>query len=108
MTAATTTLREALRPYESGRLAEALVLLEELPAAPVELDAAAWTASARARRTADPIAPSSISGAAIEWIDLARDRLRSELGLSVIPGVVPVSLAIRTALDLLAGAPVLA
>lgn len=48
----------------------------------------------------DPDAPITAAGAVADWISLACDRLRKELGEDVI-AVVPVAMALKTALSLM-------
>ncbi len=82
-------LREALHCYAGGHG-------DPLP------DHPAWDVATVERRADAPAAPATVSAAVRDWIELARDRLRHELGEDV-PAAVPVPLALTTALDLLGG-----
>lgn len=89
----------ALDAYEAGNLREALNLLVGLGEPPgFDLASPEGEAIVGARcRAVDRPLPA----AALEWITLARDRLRFELGDSAGPAVVPVTLALGTALGCL-------
>jgi len=104
MKTATAILREALHYYLAGNPAEALRTLEVIPAADPLPESLAWVATECERRAAAPAAPSTISAAARDWVELARDRLRRELGADVVAPV-PVPLALGTAIALIEQAP---
>lgn len=87
----------ALHHYTAGRLAEALELLDELPGAEPLLAHPSWEATRLERRLA---AGTAMTAALRDWLELARDRIRQEMGEDLI-AVVPVPLALTTALRLL-------
>ncbi|MDI9620964.1 MAG: hypothetical protein QM379_03710 [Acidobacteriota bacterium] len=95
-------LREALHCYAAGHVADALRVLDAIPAGDPLPDHPAWDVATVERRADAPAAPATVSAAVRDWIELARDRLRHELGEDV-PAAVPVPLALTTALDLLGG-----
>lgn len=89
----------ALDAYEAGNLREALNCLVGLGEPPVfDLDSPEGEAimGARARALDRPL-----PAAALEWVALARDRLRFELGDSAGPAIVPVPVSLNTALGCL-------
>ena len=98
----TAVLQEALHLYASGRLGDALHALDVVPDGDPLPDHPAWDVAEVERRAATPDAPSTVSAAVRDWVELARDRLRRELGEDV-PAAVPVPLALMTALELLQG-----
>jgi len=104
MKTATSIIREALHYYRAGRLAEALKALEVLPPPDPLPESLAWVATECERRAAAPAAPSTISAAARDWVALAQDRLRRELGEDVVAPV-PVPLALGNAIALIEQAP---
>ncbi|HPW56411.1 MAG TPA: hypothetical protein PLP31_11835 [Thermoanaerobaculaceae bacterium] len=93
-------LREALHCYAAGHVADALRVLDAIPAGDPLPDHPAWDVATVERRADAPAAPATVSAAVRDLIELARDRLRHELGEDV-PAAVPVPLALTTALDLL-------
>lgn len=104
MRSASALIREALHYYLAGNPAEALKVLEVIPAGDPLPDSPVWVATECERRAASPTSPATVSAAARDWVELARDRLHRELGEDVIAAV-PVPLALGTALSLLEEAP---
>ena len=90
----------ALEAYEAGDKPAALAALEGLQAAPVP-DRPEWLAVEMERRAVTVQGGGLSPAAALDWVELARDRLRRELGEDVAWAVVPVPLALRSALNCL-------
>lgn len=92
---------KSLEAYQSGNLPAALSALGGY--APGALpDRPEWIANELERR-ADAARSGPSPAAALDWIGLARDRLRKEMGEPVQFAVVPVPLALRSALGCLGG-----
>jgi F420-0:gamma-glutamyl ligase-like protein len=88
----------ALEAYEAGDLRGALASLEGIEAAPLP-DRPEWIAHELEQRADRRDTP--CPQAAAEWIEHARARIRRELGEDVIGAVVPVRLALQSALTCL-------
>jgi len=96
------TINAALAAYEEGDPRTALNILVSLPDPPTinlndEGSRNLMEARLRATKAGRPI-----PAAALDWIALARHRLRKELGEQEL-GIVPVGLALRTALSCIRG-----
>jgi hypothetical protein len=89
----------ALNLYEAGVLPGALAALDGHAPAPLP-DRPEWIASELERRAAGARS-GPVPAAALDWVGLARDRLRQEIGEPVRFAVVPVPLALRSALGCL-------
>lgn len=92
------TLLRALHRYTAGDLLGALEILDALPGADPLPDHVHWNVAELERRVAGD--PAAINSAARDWVELARDRIRRELGEDVT-AVVPVPLALTSALGVL-------
>jgi len=91
-------IRDALAAYQSGECAQALALLEPYNKA-ARPDPGGTLEEALDRM--DAMAPHErAQSAVLDWVALACDRLRQELGKQEI-AVVPVPMALNTALSLL-------
>lgn len=88
----------ALELYEAGDKQAALDRLQGIFAAPLP-DHPEWIASELEKRANLPGV--ACPAAAREWIEHAQDRLRRELGADILGAVVPVPLALRSALTCL-------
>jgi hypothetical protein len=90
----------ALELYQAGDLPAALAALDGIEADPLP-DRPEWIATQLERYHAAGLAGQPVPGAARDCIALARDRIRKELGEPVQFAVMPVPLALRTALGCL-------
>lgn len=90
-------ISHALEAYEAGDRPAALLALEGLHGAPLP-DRPEWLATELERRATTAQQGGMVPAAALDWVDLARDRLRREMGEDVLGAVVPVPLALRSAL----------
>lgn len=98
LTTLTVAATRALEAYEAGDLQGALAILEGIEAAPLP-DRPEWIAHELERRADARDVP--CPQAAAEWIEQARDRIRRELGETALGAVVPVPLALKSALTCL-------
>ena len=90
----------ALELYEGGDLLGALKALDGIEADPLP-DRPEWIAAQLERHHAAGLAGQPVPAAARDWIALARDRLRQELGEPITFDFVSVLLALRSALTCL-------
>jgi hypothetical protein len=86
----------ALEQYERGDRLAALLALDGIEGDPLP-DHPAWLANEAARRAEGAQKGYLDPTAARDWIDLARDRLRAEMGVNV-GTLTPVPLALNSAL----------
>ena len=90
-------ISRALEAYEGGDKPAALQALDGLHGAPLP-DRPEWLAVEMERRATTAQGGGLVPAAALDWVELARDRLRREMGEDVLGAVVPVPLALRSAL----------
>lgn len=87
----------ALELYQAGDLPAALAALGGFDPDPLP-ERPEWIATELERRHAATLAGGPHTGAALDYLDFARDRLRQELGEPVKYAIMPVPLALRSAL----------
>ncbi len=90
----------ALEHYEQGDLQGALKLLENFEVERLP-DRSEWLAMQLERRAQAGQSGAPVPAAAADWVGLARDRIRRELGEDILGAVTPVRLALRSALTCL-------
>lgn len=90
----------SLECYEAGDLPGALGALDGFRARPLP-ERPEWLATELERDSAAALHGQPVPAAALDCIDLARDRIRKEMGEPVRFAIMPVRLALRTALTAL-------
>lgn len=93
-------ISRALEAYEAGDPTAAIVALDGLHASALP-DRPEWLANELEQRAASAQHGAPVPAAALDWVGLARDRLRRETGEDVLGAVTPVRLALRSALTCL-------
>ncbi|MCF7992125.1 MAG: hypothetical protein K9M02_16930 [Thiohalocapsa sp.] len=94
-------ISRALELYEAGKPADALAALDNLGEPDPLPDRPEWLAAQMEHRSDAAQAGALSPAAALDWVALARDRLRLEQGEDVDGANVPVPLALRSALNCL-------
>lgn len=90
-------ISRALEAYEAQDLPAALAALNGLNAAQLP-DRPEWIAHELEQRAASVQRGGLVPAAALDWVELARDRLHREMGEDVLGAVTPVRLALNSAL----------
>jgi hypothetical protein len=90
----------SLECYEAGDLAGALVALDGFHARPLP-ERPEWIAAEFDRLYATAYSGGPVTASALDCIDLARERIRLELGEPVKFAIMPVRMALRSALNCL-------